>query len=1495
MHRIVWGILGGGLAAALARGGGGPTDVLVVYDPVDANSVAIANHYQQTRNIPEVCMVPYSFPKTRSDTSSIKDGLSAAEGLALIQALKQAASNRNISAQIDRIVLAGFTPTTVSPGRSLTTMLAYGPMISTTSDMAVLVADYTDNRAFRGTGTNPAVEIRNDVSFNGHYYWVATSIGYTGARGNPAADIFSLVSRSKAADGTRPDGTVYWPTNSDIRSTTRAWQIPGVTNEWNALGVDYAIVNGTVVSNKTGAPGSFPVDQRAIIGEIAGVASFDTNQNNVFLPGCIAEHLTSGAGVLGSVGGQTSLAAWIALGVCGSSGTVVEPYAVWEKFPHARLHSHYAMGASLGEAFWESVANPVELFIVGDPLTQPFADLPTVAFTHLVDGAVLSNTVFIGVSASCAVGVEADLDLAVDGRVLRIGDGREPVGVSRTAGGFTLNTATLSDGFHELRAIAYAATPVRAQGYASRRIRVDNEGRRVTLTGPRALDRRDSMSVTVTVLNAVGSTNVTIELGGRILATLPGTGGVAVISGTQIAYRGTNELWAVARRSDGRHVRSDPLAVEGSWSRLPAVQEAPPLATGKVAYVRYFYNTTAAGFSWTNTPTATCFLNRPSLNIPAPHTNFPFITGEALMNAGHEFVMYFLAPTDDVYDFTHTGNMSVSVLLDGRILYTNLTYASFPIATESLAAGFHELRIRAVCVNTSSWSFNNLHVYPRGGGYQNYLGTGRDTLMDGTVCFAPNWPVFAPTNPPTVAITSPTNGQILVGSNTFAITATAFDSDGVIRHVEFYEGTNRLGTDASEPFGIVWSNVPAGVYTLTALARDDVGMTGVSRPVQITVATLPTPDFAPGGRVFPSPVVVTVTCAATGVDIRYTLDGRDPTAADSLVGPGGTVTVSRTAILKARAFKPGESPSGVRVALYAIGRRPLAGSAYGSHAFKPDESVWGWGNNAYGQIGDGTLENRLTAVPLAGAHRGPWVVAGYYHGGMIDAGGIPRLWGYNGSFQLGDGTNVNRTSPIVPLGPNPVAGLACGGNFTWFVDASGKAWSCGNNTFGQLGDGTTTTRSIPVPVKNGTNVLFVAAGNYHTLFLTADGAVWACGYNGFGALGDGTTTARSTPVRAVGISNAVAVAAGGYHSVALLSNGTVLAWGYGFFGQLGTGSNVNSLVPALVTGVSNVVDVAAGQDHTLALTADGRLFAWGRNASGQLGDGRAPTNRLTPTPVAGLTGLVAMAAGQNHSLAMDSEGRVWAWGDNSQGQLGDKTTIPRALPITANGDLTGPWMAADLADFSYVTNQPLVLSGTATDFWNVAALFVNGLTPVTPNAFTNWSISLGGLVLGTNRVTLVGTDGSWLPNTRTALVSVIYVSGDYDGDEDGVPDEWMVRFFGSRFPTNPLAAASADADHDGLDNRSEFLAGTSPTDAASCLTIQHLAAGPEAHRFTLAWQSVPERIYRVQYATTLTQWFDTGLALPSEGVVTTWTDDGSRTGGIGTNSARRFYRILVVP
>lgn len=242
--------------------------------------------------------------------------------------------------------------------------------------------------------------------------------------------------------------------------------------------------------------------------------------------------------------------------------------------------------------------------------------------------------------------------------------------------------------------------------------------------------------------------------------------------------------------------------------------------------------------------------------------------------------------------------------------------------------------------------------------------------------------------------------------------------------------------------------------------------------------------------------------------------------------------------------------------------------------------------------------------------------------------------------------------------------IAAGAYHNLVVRQDGSVWAWGANDRGELGDGTTTPRGTPVAVGTGFGgVVAVTAGYRFSLALKKDGTAWAWGENSAGMLGDGAVTARQSPVEVSAPFKAVALSAAGYHSMALDDEGKAWVWGYNYSGILGDGTDTNRLTPALVDDpVHGFTVVEGGVGESFAIRQDGRVWSWGDNTYGGLGDGTTEL-RTAPVEVLDVTEAVSVSAGLGYALALTADGSIWSWGYNEDGRLGDGTVHHRRTPV----------------------------------------------------------------------------------------------------------------------------------------------------------------------------------------------------------------------------------------
>lgn len=366
-----------------------------------------------------------------------------------------------------------------------------------------------------------------------------------------------------------------------------------------------------------------------------------------------------------------------------------------------------------------------------------------------------------------------------------------------------------------------------------------------------------------------------------------------------------------------------------------------------------------------------------------------------------------------------------------------------------------------------------------------------------------------------------------------------------------------------------------------------------------------------------------------------------------------------------------------------------------SCASKTDGTLWCWGHNSHGQLGDGTTSGQSCSggtckpTPVQVPPLGVGVAdaaAGMFHTCARKTDGTLWCWGWNLWGEIGDGTTATpKPTPVqVAIGAG-VAQVALGGSHSCARMTDGSLWCWGSNASGQLGDGTTADKKLPVQVAPlGGDVAEVALGDEYSCARKTDGTLWCWGANGNGQLGDGTTTGQScpsatggpckpTPVK-VALGSVVQVAVGGHHSCARKADGTLWCWGLNYYGQLGDGTITGQScsgatckpMPVQVASLgAAVASVALGALHSCARKSDGTLWCWGENDTGQLGDGTLTgqsclTSICKPTPIQVSqlgAGVAEVALGGSYSCALKTNGTLWCWGDNSQGQLGDGTTV----------------------------------------------------------------------------------------------------------------------------------------------------------------------------------------------------------------------------------------------
>lgn len=452
--------------------------------------------------------------------------------------------------------------------------------------------------------------------------------------------------------------------------------------------------------------------------------------------------------------------------------------------------------------------------------------------------------------------------------------------------------------------------------------------------------------------------------------------------------------------------------------------------------------------------------------------------------------------------------------------------------------------------------------------------------------------------------------------------------------------------------------------------------------------------------------------------VTYTPGGACPSLCSHLYASGAVVTL--TPALSPDSLFAGwsgcDAVSGTTCTVTMSGTRTVTAAYKGiqtvtagfdhSIALKGDGTVWNWGDNGWGQLGDGTKSLRRTPLQVPGLADIVSVTSRTMHSAALKGDGTVWTWGFNGYGGLGSGTTNERLFAGQVPGLTGAVAVATGYH-TVVLKGDGTVWAWGYNYSGQVGDGTTANRSMPVQVAGLSGVVAIAAGTSHTVALKGDGTVWTWGDNSVAQLGDGGFANRAIPAKITGISGVVAIAAGDSHTIALKSDGTVWAWGNNYQGQLGDGTTFQRRSPIQIPGLSGSATISAGGAHSLLADNAGTLKSWGDNTYGQLGDGT--TNQsLTPVQVPGVANVVAVAGGRNHSLALKGDGTVWAWGFNTYGQLGDASTTSRLVPVQVQYLNLDPTVVVSI---SLVAGANGIISGPTTVSYGASAAYT--ITPAT--------------------------------------------------------------------------------------------------------------------------------------------------------------------------------------
>lgn len=548
------------LATPAALAGGGPENVFLLVNANSDSSKTIANHYVALRKIPATNVMYIDWK------GSVEFGNGKILREKILLPTFQEMSKRRVGPQIDYLIYSSDFPWRLElsdlfpdvpfqppfmPAASLTGSTFYAPLLAAEPPAPVVVfpnmnwyvpkPDPRNLQTCTALGDVPSRGFRFRYFWNsqgertpspqqGQRYFLSTMLGVTSGRGNTVDEVISYLQRAAVADGKRPRGTIYFMRNNDIRSTTRHACFDAVAAQINGLGVEARVMQGTIPTGATN-----------IMGLMTGTPTFDLATARVtILPGAICEHLTSAGGMMASNGSQTPLTQFLKFGAAGASGTVIEPTAVQAKFPLPTLQLHYARGCSLAESFYQSISGPYQILIVGDPLCQPWAVPPTIKVGGIMAGDEVSGTVTLAPLASAAANHRVGtFEMFVDGRLVA-----ERIEPGKTV---SLDTAKLTDGYHELRIVGLHEDAIETQGRIIVPFGVNNHDATVGLwlTPPDRVSATGKIHVSV---RQQGATAIAIRQNSREVARVQGEAGDVDIDAATLG-RGPTALQAFSEGS----------------------------------------------------------------------------------------------------------------------------------------------------------------------------------------------------------------------------------------------------------------------------------------------------------------------------------------------------------------------------------------------------------------------------------------------------------------------------------------------------------------------------------------------------------------------------------------------------------------------------------------------------------------------------------------------------------------------------------------------------------------------------------------------------------------------------------------------------------------------------------------------------------------------------------------------------------------------------------
>ncbi len=547
---------------------------LLLVNPMNPESLYVANHYAAQRNIPAQNMI-FMRPSANDYNSLVSTQLAGFAGHL---------TNTGMTQQVDFVVIPPDTtyyvsaPNLVSdqcyPVARFTLPAAYG-LYRQAADIQAGLSSTSPNHYYKNLWA--AIAFDSEIAWylgnpsssaNAESYLLPAMLGYTGTRGNSLQEVLDMIDRSVAADFSAPVGTVYYmETNDPARSGPRDGKYPTAVNKMQAAG-----------GAAQHLMADLPLGNHDCMGVMTGLASPNISDPGFsLLPGSFADHLTSYAGTFWN-GSQVKMSAWISKGASGTAGTIEEPCNYSGKFPHPLVHVAYYKGLTLGEAWFRSTGfKPFQSLFIGDPLTRPYGSPPIVdlpgAPTSPVSGTIVLNPTASGTAPGASIG---KLELLIDGLRVDIADG---------VGSFTVDTTELCDGWHDLRILAVDSKVQRNVGRWHGSFVVDNLGLGVGLSiQPQSGDLGTLFQATTSPVTSVKVQETVLLRGNKVVASAQSKNTVIPIHGQVLGAGSDIPLQVEVRYIDGSRARSAPFSLSIAYSGTAA--GVAPTAFSYTKYVR---------------------------------------------------------------------------------------------------------------------------------------------------------------------------------------------------------------------------------------------------------------------------------------------------------------------------------------------------------------------------------------------------------------------------------------------------------------------------------------------------------------------------------------------------------------------------------------------------------------------------------------------------------------------------------------------------------------------------------------------------------------------------------------------------------------------------------------------------------------------------------------------------------------------------------------------